>query len=214
MRILIADDHAVLRRGLIQVIAEALPDVEFGEAADAAGTISRLREGPWHVLILDIFMPGRSGLDVLQHARECHPGLPVLVISSAPDDQMAERVLRTGAAGYLNKQAAPDELVVALRRVMNGRRYVSASTTDRLVQRLGMPAGGAHALLSNREHDVLRLLMAGKTVKDIADALALSPKTVSTYHTRIWEKLGVDNDVDLTRYVIEHRLLGGDVPNA
>jgi two-component system, NarL family, invasion response regulator UvrY len=206
MNILIADDHGVLRTGLIQILAEGYPDAHFGEASTTPDTLDCLARQRWDVLVLDIFMPGRSGLDVLQHVRAHYPDMPVLVLSSAPEEQLATRVLKAGASGYLNKQAAPEELVGAIRKLRAGGRYVSVAMAERLAEEIGRVGQPPHEKLSDREYDVLRQLMTGRSVKDIAEELCLSPKTVSTYHTRIWEKLGVHNDVELIRYAIDHRL--------
>ena len=206
MKILIADDHAALRKGLIHILAEEFPDADFGNASTTAETLDQLSRHPWDVLVLDIFMPGRGGLDALGDIRKQYPALPVLVLSSAPEEQLAARVLRAGASGYLNKQAAPEELVKAIQRVITGGRYVSEAMAERLATELGQSACPLHETLSNREYSVLRLVVAGKAIKDIALELSLSAKTVSTYHTRIWEKLHVRTDSALIRYAIEHGL--------
>lgn len=206
LKILIADDHALLRKGLAQVLADELPEAVFGEAATTAETYERLAAERWDVLILDIFMPGRGGLEVLAEARRRYPSLPVLVLSSAPEEQLAVRVLKAGASGYLNKQAAPEELVTAVRRLRDGARYVSASVADRLIQEIGRVNEVPHERLSDREYEVLNRVVAGKSIKQIADELGLSAKTISTFHTRIWEKLGIKSDVELVRYAIDHHL--------
>jgi len=207
MKILIADDHAVLREGLKQILTEEFPQAEFGQAGTTHETLERLQRERWDVLILDIFMPGRSGLDVLAEVRQSHPRLPVLVLSSAPEEQLALRVLKAGASGYLNKQAAPESLVEAVKKVLAGGKYVSAGLAERLAAELAHPTKRPHELLSDREFQVMRLLVAGKSLKEIAAALSLSVKTVSTFHTRIWEKLRVHNDVELVRYALEHGLV-------
>jgi DNA-binding NarL/FixJ family response regulator len=206
MKILIADDHAVLRKGLVMILAEAFPGTEFGEASSAAETLDYLRQQRWDVLILDIFMPGRSGLDVLGEVRQHSVRLPVLVLSSAPEEQLAIRVLKAGASGYLNKQVAPEELAKAVRKVLAGGRYVSAALAERLAAELGQTDRPPHESLSDREYAVLLRLVAGQSVKAIATDLCLSPKTVSTYHTRIWGKLGVRGDAELVKYALEHGL--------
>jgi DNA-binding NarL/FixJ family response regulator len=208
MKILVADDHVALRKGLIQILAEAYPDAQFGEASTTSETLDCLSRQSWNVLVLDVFMPGRSGLDVLQDVRRQHSGLPVLVLSSAPEEQMAARALKAGAAGYLNKQAAPEELVNAVRRLLSGGRYISAAMAERLAADVNRASGPPHDTLSDREFTVLQMLMTGKSIKEIAADLCLSPKTVSTFHTRIWEKLGVRSDVELIRYALEHKLEG------
>jgi len=212
MTILLADDHAVLRAGLMQILRDAFPDAEFGEASTSSETLECVGGRHWDVVVLDLFMPGRGGLEVLRDIRRQDASLPVLVLSSAPEEQLATRVLRAGASGYVNKQVAPEQLVQAIRVVMTGRRYVSDAVADRLVQEVGRAAAHPDDTLSDREHDVLRRILAGQTVKEIADDLCLSPKTVSTYHIRLWEKLGVHNDAELVRYAVAHHL--GGVPPA
>ena len=206
MRILIADDHAALRRGLILILSEEFGDAQFGETATTAETLASLACHRWDVLVLDIFMPGRGGLEVLHAVRRDHPRLPVLVLSSAPEEQLAVRVLKAGASGYLNKQTAPEELVKAVTKVAGGGRYVGAALAEWLASELGHAEKPMHDALSDREYAVLRLLVAGRSVKEIAAELALSAKTVSTYHTRIWEKLRVRNDAALIRYALDHGL--------
>jgi DNA-binding NarL/FixJ family response regulator len=206
MKILIADDHAVLRKGLVMILAEAFPGAEFGEASSEAETLDYLRQQRWDVLILDIFMPGRSGLDVLGEVRQHSVRLPVLVLSSAPEEQLAIRVLKAGASGYLNKQVAPEELAKAVRKVVAGGRYVSAALAEQLAAELGQTDRPPHESLSDREYAVLLRLVAGQSVKAIATDLCLSPKTVSTYHTRIWGKLGVRGDAELVKYALENGL--------
>ncbi len=207
MRILLADDHAVLRQGLKQILLEEFPQAEFRETATTQETLERLSEGPWDVVVLDVFMPGRSGLEVLDGLPQIHPRPPVLVLSSAPEEQLAIRVLRAGASGYLNKQAAPEHLVQAVRKLIQGGKYVSAAVAERLAADAGSAGQMPHERLSDREFQVMRLLVAGKSLKDVAAELSLSVKTISTFHTRIWEKLGVKNDVELVHYALEHRLV-------
>lgn len=209
MKILIADDHILLRKGLIQILAEEFPEACFGEASTTPETLNCLAQQRWDVLVLDIFMPGRSGLEVLYDTRRHYPNLPVLVLSSAPEQQLAVRVLKAGANGYLNKQVAPEELVKAVRRILAGRRYVSAAMAERLAMEIGQGDRPVHDKLSDREYTVLQLLMAGKSVKEIGDKLSLSAKTISTYHTRIWKKLHVENDVEMVRYALEQGLVEG-----
>jgi DNA-binding NarL/FixJ family response regulator len=207
MRILVADDHEVLRKGILQILADKYPRAEFGEAGTTAETLDCLSRQPWDILILDLFMPGRSGLEVLQEARREYPKLPVLVLSSAPDEQLAIRVLKSGARGYLNKQAASEKLVEAVEKLLSGGRYISPSIAELLAEEAAQDRLPPHSLLSDREFEVLRLLLAGRSIKETASALSLSAKTVSTFHTRIWEKLRVRNDVEMTRYALEHGLL-------
>lgn len=213
MRILLADDHALLRQGLKQILSEEFPDAEFCEAGTTQETIDSLHGPAFDVVVLDLFMPGRSGLDVLETVRQMNPRPPVLVLSSAPEEQLAVRVLRAGASGYLNKQAAPEHLVRAVRKLIQGDKYVSDSLAQLLASEAGRPAALPHEKLSDREFQVMRLLVEGKSLKEVAHALSLSAKTISTFHTRIWEKLGVKNDVELVHYAIEHRLAGRAAEN-
>ena len=206
MKILLADDHALLRQGLKQILAEEFPEAEFFETGTTQETVSLLLEQGCDVVVLDVFMPGRSGLEVLETARQLNPRPAVLVLSSAPEEQLAIRVLRAGASGYLNKQAAPEHLVQAVRKVLQGGKYVSATLAERLASEAGRVAKAPHEKLSDREFQVMRLLVSGKSLKEVAHELSLSAKTISTFHTRIWEKLGVKNDVELVHYAIEHRL--------
>jgi two-component system, NarL family, invasion response regulator UvrY len=206
LNILIADDHALLRKGLIQVLSENYPTAHFGESSTTQETLICLSQTPWDLLVLDIFMPGRSGLEVLSEVRRIHYRLPVLVVSSAPEDQMALRVLKAGASGYLNKQSAPEDFVMAVKKILSGSRYVSDRISEQLVIEIGQRNRPTHDNLSEREYTVLLLLLAGKSITQIASELSLSPKTISTYHTRIWEKLRVKNDMEMVQYTIAHGL--------
>lgn len=213
MKILIADDHAVLRAGLVQILAEEYPGAHFGEAATTSETLACLSRHCWDLLVLDIFMPGRSGLEVLHDVRRHYPHLPVLVLSSAPEEQLAVRVLKAGASGYLNKQAAPEHLALAVRKVLAGGKYVSAALAEKLASELCDNGRLLHEKLSDREFEVLQLLLEGHSLKAIAADLALSPKTVSTFHTRIWEKLQVHSDVELAHYAEKHGMREGGRAN-
>jgi len=205
--ILIADDHAMVRSGLKRILAEELAGAQFGEAGSVQETMARLRDRNWDVLVLDIFMPGGGGLEVLAKVAAMQPRLPVLVLSSAPEEQLALRALQAGAAGYLNKQAAGEELVRALRQLLSGLRYVSGKLAQRLATEFAHPCPQVpHERLSGREFQVLQMLVAGKSLKQIAADLSLSPKTISTFHTRMLGKLRLQNDVELVRYALENRL--------
>lgn len=208
-RVLVVDDHAVVRRGLIALIREQIGQVEIGEASTADEAVGQVMRGIWDIVVLDITMPGRSGLDALTDIKAQRPQLPVLVLSMHPEDQMAMRVLRAGASGYLTKDSAPEELVNAVRRILSGRRYVSESMADRLVMDLQSNDVDepVHEKLSNREFEVLRMLAAGTTITEIAQALSLSVKTVSTYHTRLLEKMGLRTDSALIQYAVRHHLV-------
>ncbi len=203
---LVADDHALLRRGLIDILIEEFPAAEFGEAGSTGETFQLLATRAWDLVILDLFMPGRGGLEVLQHVTDNLPELPVLVLSSAPEEQLAVRVLRAGAAGYLNKQTAPEDLVQAVRRLLAGGKYVTPATAEQLAALVAGNDQPLHEALSNRELEVFHRIVEGKSLKEIAAELALSVKTISVFHTRIWDKLKVQNDVELVHYANDHGL--------
>jgi DNA-binding NarL/FixJ family response regulator len=208
IRVLIADDHAILRRGLKEILVRELEGTVCGEAKDATETLARIQESDWDLLILDVTMPGRSGLDVLGDIRTARPGLPVLVLSMHPEDQYAKRVLRAGASGYMNKESAPEELLKALHKVLAGGRYVSAALAEKLAVDLRQDDGRPfHEALSDREFEVLRLLAAGKTVSQIAEDLHLAATTVSTYRARILEKMNMENTAELMHYALHNGLM-------
>jgi two-component system, NarL family, invasion response regulator UvrY len=208
MRILIADDHAVFRRGLKETLVEAFPRATFAEAKTAQETLELVRRSPWDVLVLDISMPGKSGLDILEDVKRLQPRLPILYLSMHPEEQFARRALRSGAAGYLTKDSVPDELKTAMRKVATGGRYVSAALAERLAEDLAKKTDTPpHELLSDREFQVLRMIASGKTVKEIAEELALSIKTISTYRARILEKTGSHTTAQLIRYALKEQLV-------
>ena len=208
MRVLIADDHAVFRRGLRETIGEAFPKVTFGEAKTAQETVECVRRQDWEIVILDISMPGKSGLDILDDVRRLRPKLPVLFLSMHPEEQYARRALKSGAAGYLTKDSIPEELKEAVRRILTGGRYVSATLAERLAFDLRKGADTPlHELLSAREFQVLRMIASGKTVKEIANDIALSVKTVSTYRARILQKTGMKTTAELIRYALQTQLV-------
>ncbi|MBT3377869.1 MAG: response regulator transcription factor [Lentisphaerae bacterium] len=208
LKILLVDDHAVVRRGLRQILEEEIAGVACGEACDAAEALSLLAEGGWDVLILDITLPGQSGLDVLRQAKQKWPDLPVLVLSMHPEDQYALRVLKIGAAGYMTKETAPDELVRAIREVLDGGQYISSSLAEKLSGSLGGKAPALpHEGLSDREYEVLRKISSGQTVGQIADELCLSVKTISTYRSRVLQKMSMANNSELMAYALRHELV-------
>lgn len=207
MRVLIADDHAVLRKGLRQILSDEFPRTEFGEAASTQQTLDLLHKKKWDVLVLDINMPGRSGLEVLREARQHLPKMPVLVLSSTPEDQLGMRVLKAGAAGYLNKQTALEELVQAVRKVLAGGKYVSTKLAEKLVAEVGRSEKAPHEQLSDREFQVMQMIAAGQSLKEIAAELSLSAKTISTFRGRVIEKLNVQNNVELAHYARTHGLI-------
>lgn len=208
LRVIIADDHAIVRRGLRQILEHEPGIIVAGEASSTAELLARLEDETFAVLVLDISMPGRSGLDVLPEIRRRFPDLAVLILSVHSEDQFAIRCLKLGAAGYLNKESAPEELISAIRRVRSGRRYVRAGLEVQLEGLDDKAAGRApHETLSTREAEVLRLIASGKTVGEVAGQLALSVKTVSTYRTRLLAKMGMETNAQLTYYAIKNALV-------
>jgi two-component system, NarL family, invasion response regulator UvrY len=206
--ILIADDHALLRKGLKETLQDELSAVSIAEASNGREVLEQVWKKPWDLVLLDIGMEGRSGLEVLEEIRSARPKLPVLILSMYPEAQFAVRALRLGAAGYVNKQSAPEELVLALRKVLAGGRYVSASLAEQLAGQVQGDAPKApHDALSNRELQVMRLVASGKSLKEIADELSISVKTVGTYHTRLLNKLDMKSDVEITRYALLNKLV-------
>lgn len=208
MRILIADDHAVVRHGLRQILAVAYRNAHFGEAADSQQTLDLVWKDTWDIVILDLTMPGRGGVDVLTEIKRSNPALPVLILSMHPEDQFAVRLLKAGAAGYMNKECAPDELVGAVRKVMAGGRYVSGKLSEKLASLLVNEVQlSPHERLSNREFFILRQIAAGKSVSIIANDLSLSVKTVSTYRHRLLEKMNLSNNAEILRYAFDNNLV-------
>ncbi len=208
MKVLIADDHAVFRRGLRETLAEAFSGVTFGEARTAQETLEHVRRQDWDVVILDISMPGKSGLDILDDLKRLRPRMPILLLSMHPEQQFARRALKSGAAGYLTKDSVTEELKEAVKKIVGGGRYVSATLAEKLAVDLRQGADTPlYELLSDREFQVLRMIASGKTVKDIAEDLSLSVKTVSTYRGRILEKTGMRTNAELIRYALESQLV-------
>jgi two-component system invasion response regulator UvrY len=208
IRILIADDHAIVRGGLKEILLRELKDVISGEAGDAQQALAQIEGGSWDLVILDITMPGRSGLDLLADLKQRRPELPVLVLSMHPEDQYGKRVLKTGASGYMNKEAAPEDLVKAVRKILAGGVYVSTALAERLASDLRRDNGRPpHERLSLREFEVLRMLASGKGITQIAEELHLGVTTVSTYRTRILEKMRMASTSELMRYAIDNRLI-------
>jgi len=208
INLLICDDHALIRQGLKQVLAD-VPDIHVAaEAADGATALQRVRQGGIDVVLLDIALPNRDGLDVLKQLRTDFPKVPVLILSTYPEKQYAVRCLKLGAAGYLNKSADQDLLVGAIRKVAQGGMYVSASTAESLALALRHESQAApHEVLSAREYQVFVQIAAGNTLTQIAQNLSLSLNTVSTYRARVLEKIAVNNDVELALYAVRHQLV-------
>ncbi|HLK64710.1 MAG TPA: response regulator transcription factor [Bryobacteraceae bacterium] len=207
-RILIADDHALLRRGLKEILMRELEDASCGEAENAQQVLTQIQNQEWDVLILDVTMPGRSGLDVLRDLKTLRPKLPVLVLSMHPEDQYGKRILKAGAAGYMNKDTAPEELIKAIRKVRTGGRYVSSALAEKLALDLSADTERPiHEMLSEREFEVLRMIASGKTVGQIAEELHLSITTISTYRARVLEKMSMATAAELMHYALQNHLV-------
>jgi len=208
IRILIADDHVIVREGLKQIISETLDMTIADEAVDGHEVLNKALKNDYDVVVLDITMPGINGLDVLKQIKAQKPKLPILVLSVHPEEQYAVRVLRAGASGYLTKESAPDELIAAIRKVSAGKKYVSSSLAEKLAFELETDTEKPlHETLSDREYQVMCMIASGKTVKQIAEELFLSVKTISTYRSRILEKMKMNNNAELTYYAIKHGLV-------
>jgi two-component system invasion response regulator UvrY len=208
IRILIVDDHAIVRRGLRDLLSDEFPGAAFGEACDAAQALEELRGNKWDVALLDIALPGKSGLDLLKDLKTEWPKLPVLVVSAHPEDQFAVRALKAGAGGYMTKESAPEELGKAIRKILAGGRYVSPALAEKLA--LGVTKDlkrTPHETLSDREYEVMSRIASGKTVTEIAEELSLSAKTISTYRARVLEKLGVKNSAKIVQYALRNGLV-------
>ncbi|MCH8067994.1 MAG: response regulator transcription factor [Candidatus Marinimicrobia bacterium] len=205
--ILIVDDHVLLRRGLIKIIDEHFSNVTYGEAGTAAEALELAGKQKWDIVLLDINLPGRSGLETVKDLKQLDPELPILVISMYPEDQFAIRVIKAGASGYLVKDTTPENLVKAISLVLAGRQYISPSVAELLAMELrGDYRKAPHELLSNREFQVLCLIASGKTVSQIAEELSLSVKTISTYRMHILEKLNMKNNAQLVTYAVRNNL--------
>jgi len=208
IRVLIVDDHAILRRGLRALLSDEFHGAAFGEASNARQALEQLRKEKWDVALLDISLPGKSGLELLKEFKAARPKLPVLILSAHAEDQFAVRVLKAGAGGYLTKESAPEELAKAIRKVLAGGQYVSPALAEKLALRVRKDITLApHETLSDREYEVMSRIASGKTVTEIAGELSLSPKTISTYRARILEKLGVRNSAEIVQYATQNNLL-------
>jgi two-component system, NarL family, invasion response regulator UvrY len=208
IRVLIVDDHAIVRRGLRAVLSEEFSGAAFGEASNARQALEQLRNKKWDVALLDITMPGKSGLDLLKELKAEWPRLPVLVLSGHTEDQFAVRVLKAGAGGYMTKESAPEELAKAVRRILAGGQYVSPALAEKLASRVQKDLTRTpHETLSDREYDVMARIGSGKTVTEIAEELSLSAKTISTYRARVLEKLDVKNSAEIAQYALRNGLV-------
>lgn len=212
MRILIADDHAIVRRGLKLILSEEFSRVVFGEACNGQEVLDQVWKQDWDIVVLDITMPGRSGLEVLKELKQVRPKLPVLILSMHSEDQFGMRVLKAGAAGYMTKENVPEELVKAIKKVIAGGKYISPGLAEQLAFNLDQDMGRPlHEKLSDREFQVMRMIASGRTVKEIAEELALSMKTISTYRTRILEKMKMKSSAELTHYAVKSKLVDCEV---
>jgi DNA-binding NarL/FixJ family response regulator len=207
MKVLIADDHAVVRRGLKHILADEYKTLTVGEAENAQKALELARQQEWDVIVLDISMPGRNGLEALKELKQMRPRLPVLILTSHSEEQYAIRVLKAGAAGYMTKESAPEHLIEAIRKVIKGGKYISPVVAEILASTIGTDSEKPpHENLSDREYQILSLIASGKAVGEIADRLALSVKTISTYRARVLEKMGMKTNAQLTHYFISNNL--------
>lgn len=208
LRILIADDHTVVRKGLRQILLDEFPTAVIEEVADAEALIKKVMAAQWDVVVSDLSMPGRSGLDALQQIKLSYPNLPVLILSIHPEEQYALRALKSGASGYLSKDTAPDELVKAVQKALLGKIYISQAIAEKLANSFsGNSSLSPHETLSDREFDVMKLLANGKSVSEIAEMFLLGVTTVSTYRARVMVKMNLKSNSDLTKYAIENNLI-------
>ena len=206
-RILIADDHFAVREGVQALLRDTWPNYDYAGVPNQPALMAALTASHWDLVLLDLTMPGRSGLEAVREIKDLSPSTAVLVYTMHPEDQLGVRALRSGADGFLNKERAPEELVSAVRRILEGKRYISDTLADRMAQFLAQPeTGTAVDLLSDREYQILKLLGSGHMPTDIADQLHLSVKTVSTYRARVLEKLNLQTTADLIRYAIENKI--------
>jgi DNA-binding NarL/FixJ family response regulator len=208
IRVLLADDHAIVRAGLKEILADTGDITVTGEASSGQEALASIRDNDYDVAVLDMSMPGRSGIELIRQVKDERPKLRILVLTMHSEQQYAVRALKAGASGYLTKESAPDQLVAAIRRIAAGGAFVSSETAEQLALDVNRaPGGPPHTLLSDREFQVFELIVSGKSVTDIARQLALSVKTVSTHKTRILNKMGVTSEAELVRYALEHQLL-------
>jgi two-component system invasion response regulator UvrY len=208
MRILIADDHPIFRAGLKEVLAKSADVKRIGEADNGQKALELARKQRWDVVLLDITMPGKDGIETLRELRREHPKLPILILSAHPEDQLALRLIKSGAAGYLTKDKAPEVLLTAIQKVLYGGIYLSESLADRVIFEMRSEIKGSlHESLSEREYQVMLGIAAGKTLKDVAKELSLSERTVSTYRARLCEKMNMKSNSELIRYAMQNKLV-------
>lgn len=205
-RIILADDHSFIRRGLIQILTDEYPSVEIKEVADGDALVKEVTLHEWDLVISDLDMPGRGGLEALEQIKLIKPDLPVLILSIYSEDLYAVRALRAGASGYLNKNSAPDELINAIQRISLGRKYITSEIAEKLLTQVDTTKH-PHELLTNKEFEIFKLLAMGKTITQIADTLSLALTTISTHRSRIMAKLNLSTNSELTRYAIAHHII-------
>jgi DNA-binding NarL/FixJ family response regulator len=210
MKMLVADDHAIVRKGLRQLLLEEYPAAKIEEVGDGENLITKVLNEKWDVVICDLDMPGRNGLDAMRQIKEIAPKLPVLIVSIYPEDQYAVRVLKAGAAGYVSKDAATEELAKAVQRVLQGRKYISSSVAEIIAEDIGRHSNSykaPHELLSDRQFGVFKLIALGKSISEIAEKLFLSSATVSSHRARILIKMNMKTNAELTRYALDNKLI-------
>ena len=208
IKIFIADDHAIVRKGLKQIVSDTSDMVVDGEAANGHEALKKIRKNKYDVTVLDVSMPGMDGLDILKQLKIEKPNLPVLILSIHPEEQYAMRSLKAGASGYLTKESVPDELITAIRRIVRGGKYVSPTLAEKLASYLETDINKQlHETLSDREYQVMIMIAKGKTITEIANELSLSVKTISTYRSRLLDKMKMKNNAKLTHYAIKHQLV-------
>jgi len=208
IKILIADDHAIVREGLKQIVAEEKDMIVSGEAENASSLMSLLEKDNWSIVVLDINMPGKSGLEALKDIKHLYPDLPVLILSMFSEDQYGLRAIKAGASGYLKKVSAPTELVTAIRKIVSGRKYINPDLAEKLAENLGSEnQNNLHEKLSDREYQIMCNIALGKTAEEIAEDLSLSINTIYTYRNRILEKMSMKSNVELTQYALQNRLI-------
>ncbi|MCX9156192.1 response regulator transcription factor [Niveibacterium sp. 24ML] len=207
IRVLIADDHAIVRQGLRSILSDTADMVVAGEAENGVRALQMLRDGAWDVVLMDVNMPDRNGIDTLKLVKKEFPKLPVLMLSMHPEEQYAVRALKAGASGYLSKQSAPEQLVLAIRQVAAGKKYVSAEVAEQLATAITEDDRAPHERLSDREYQTLCMIASGKTLTQIGEELNLSVKTVSVYRARLLEKMKLKNNAELTHYGLKHGLV-------
>lgn len=208
MKIIIADDHAIVREGLKQILSDSLHITSIDDVSDGIELLNKIQKNDYDIIILDISMPGKSGIETLRDIKSIKPNIPVLMLSIHPEEQYAIRVLKAGASGFISKDSAPDELIAAVEKIIGGHKYITPTLAEKLASEIS-PAKDkpAHEYLSNREFEVFKMIAAGNTITEIANSFNLSVKTISTYRARIYEKMNLSSRAELTQYAIQNKLI-------